>query len=175
MGFQVLAMNPSPRKRGNVAATRRSSNPKKRKGTRRKTRRRRNPAISWALVGMAILGGAAIGAVSYAVEGLDISKAAQGGIQAAVGVGVGIAASKVNTGLGAGLAGGGTAVGLKNLGEAVLMAMAKPANGNATTTAEQDVSAVRARMGAVRRAKQLPVSDMRAVINTMRAIRARVS
>lgn len=124
---------------------------------------------------MAVLGGTAIAAAAYALEGTNLSKAAVGGIEAVVGVGVGTATSMVSKGLGAGMAGGGMAVGVKNLGGAALDYMAKPKT-NGDGNGDAQTQAIRANLGRVGRARRQIPSSTAAVdlAGLMNAIRARI-
>ena len=97
------------------------------KKRRRRRRRRKNPSMNYSLLGMAVLGAAAVAAASYAVEGTDLSQLAVGGIQAGAGIAVGAGVSMVSPGLGVGIASGGAAIGLKNVAGDLMMRTAKPA------------------------------------------------
>lgn len=163
MGYPVLVMNPSG---GKMAR-------------RRRRRRRKNPSIaSW---GMAMLGAGAAAALAYALEGTDLNKLTVGAVQAVGGGAAGVGVSMVSPELGVGIASGSMAIGLKNVGEDLMMRTAQPAsNGN-----NNDVSAIRANVGAIRTSrggatlptrsrKKLNASVAQQALNTMNAIRARI-
>lgn len=132
---------------------------------------------------MAALGATAVAAAAYAVEGTDLSKLAVGGIQSAAGVAVGTGVSMVSKGLGVGIASGGVAIGLKNVGEELMMRSALPAGAN--NNDNNDVSAIRANLGAIQTARgrqQLPMQSptglnatmAQQALNAMSAIRTRI-
>jgi hypothetical protein len=161
MGLPVLIVNPT-------------DPPKKRKG-RRMARRK----MKWADLGMAMLGGVALGAGAYALDGTNLSKTVTGLIKVGAGALVGGGVSMAQPALGAGIAGAGAGLGAYDLGSEAVSALGggkAAGNGN-------DTAAIRARgLRAVR--KQLPggqrshkgfdVGAAAQAANNLRAIRAKL-
>ena len=136
--------------------------------------------MKYSLLGMAVLGAAAVAAASYAVEGTDLSQLAVGGIQAGAGIAVGAGVSMVSPGLGVGIAAGGSAIGLKNVASDLMMRTAKPAGANGSNN--NNTSAIRANLGATRTrsghvlpartSRGMNVTAAQQALNVMNAIQA---
>lgn len=109
-GFPVLAMNPSS---GGAKGSMKTKTKDVIMGT-----------------GLAILAGAAVGGLSYALDGTNLPRLATGAIKLAGGAAIGGAVGMANKPLGYGAAGGGAALGIYDIGSEAVGAMASGGNGN---------------------------------------------
>ena len=122
--------NPSTRSKRSAAAKKgwRSRRRSRSGGTkRRRMTRRRNPSLSIVDTGIATLGGGALGAGVYFLEGQDMQKLTKDLIAAAVGIGGGAVAAMFSPAAGAGLAGAGGLMLAKGLMEHFLTPAPAPA------------------------------------------------
>jgi hypothetical protein len=104
---------------------------KKKSGKGKK--RRRNPSIPWKGLGLAALGGMAIGAARFAGEMSGLSDGWLGGITLAVGAGAGALTSMASPMAGAGLLGAGVGLGGKDILSATVTLPAATSTSSGTT------------------------------------------
>lgn len=125
----VVILNPSkPRQ---MKRRRRSRRRTHHRARRRSYARRRNPSIPLKGLGLAFLGGAALGAARYAGEMSGLSQGALGGITLGVGAGTGALVSMASPMAGAGIAGAGAGLGARDLLGAFV---ALPASGSSSSS-----------------------------------------
>lgn len=103
---------------------------KKKKGKKHHSRRR-NPSVPWKTIGLAALGGAAIGAARFAADMSGLSEGWLGGITIGVGAGTGALVSMASPGAGAGIVGAAVGLGGKDVLSATV---ALPASTSSSTT-----------------------------------------